>query len=87
MFWWDRSYLRTSQFVVVRRLKLSPPLLKFNVPADRPEPQASIEFELAHAESVQVAAEELVQKGFALLHDARAQPWGRPSPDSSHPRA
>jgi hypothetical protein len=26
---------------------------------------------------VQVAAEELVQKGFALLHDARVQPWGQ----------
>jgi catechol 2,3-dioxygenase-like lactoylglutathione lyase family enzyme len=46
-------------------------------PADRPAPQASIEFEVADADSVQIAAEELVQKGFALLHDARVQPWGQ----------
>ena len=31
VLWWDGWNLRTSQFVVVRRLKLSPPLLKFNV--------------------------------------------------------
>ncbi len=46
-------------------------------PADRPAPQASIEFEVADADSVQVAPAELVQKGFALLHEARVQPWGQ----------
>jgi len=30
MLWWDGWNLRTSQFLVVRRLKLGPPLLKFN---------------------------------------------------------
>ncbi|MFD9663622.1 hypothetical protein ACFWAY_18670 [Rhodococcus sp. NPDC059968] len=38
-------------------------------------PQASIE--VADADSVQVAAEELVQKGFALIHGAPIQPWGQ----------
>ena len=46
-------------------------------PTDRPVPQASIEFEVADADSVQVAAEELTQKGFNLLHGARVQPWGQ----------
>jgi catechol 2,3-dioxygenase-like lactoylglutathione lyase family enzyme len=55
-------------------------------PTDRPVPQASIEFEVADADSVQVAAEELTQKGFSLLHGARVQPWGQtvarlPSPE------
>ena len=31
MLWWDGRNLRTSQLFFVRRLKLSPPLLKFNV--------------------------------------------------------
>jgi len=31
VLWWDGWNLRTSQFFVVRRLKLSPPLLKLNV--------------------------------------------------------
>ncbi len=31
MLWWDGRNLRTLQFFVVWRLKLSPPLLKFNV--------------------------------------------------------
>jgi hypothetical protein len=39
-------------------------------PAARPVPQASIEFEVADADSVQVAAEELTLKG---VHPA---PWG-----------
>ena len=44
-------------------------------PADRPVPQASIEFEVADADGVRVAAEEFTQKGFTLLHGARLQPW------------
>ena len=31
VLWWDGWNLRTSQFFFVRRLKLGPPLLKFNV--------------------------------------------------------
>jgi hypothetical protein len=30
VLWWDGWNLRASQFFFVRRLKLSPPLLKFN---------------------------------------------------------
>jgi catechol 2,3-dioxygenase-like lactoylglutathione lyase family enzyme len=46
-------------------------------PAGRPVPQASIEFEVADADTVQVAADELKQKGFTLLHDAHTEPWGQ----------
>jgi catechol 2,3-dioxygenase-like lactoylglutathione lyase family enzyme len=46
-------------------------------PADRLVPQASIEFEVADADTVQVAADELKDKGFALLHEARTEPWGQ----------
>ena len=46
-------------------------------PADRPVPQVSIEFEVADAEKVQTAAEDLKQQGFALLHDAHTEPWGQ----------
>ena len=46
-------------------------------PADRAVPQASIEFEVADADTVQVAADELKEKGFALLHEARTEPWGQ----------
>jgi hypothetical protein len=44
---------------------------------ERPVPQASVEFEVADAETVQVAADELKKKGFTLLHDARTEPWGQ----------
>lgn len=46
-------------------------------PASRPVPQASLEFEVADAGAVQAAAEELETKGYALLHDAREEPWGQ----------
>ena len=46
-------------------------------PAGRPVPQASIEFEVADADTVQVAADELKEKGFTLLHEARTEPWGQ----------
>jgi catechol 2,3-dioxygenase-like lactoylglutathione lyase family enzyme len=46
-------------------------------PAERPVPQASVEFEVADADTVQVAADELKDKGFTLLHDARTEPWGQ----------
>ncbi len=35
----------------------------------------SVEFEVADPETVQVAAAELKEKGFTLLHDARTEPW------------
>ena len=46
-------------------------------PAGRMVPQTSIEFEVAHADTVQAAADELKDKGFALLHEARTEAWGQ----------
>jgi len=46
-------------------------------PADRPVPQASIEFEVEDANAVQAAADELSAGGFTLLHEAREEPWGQ----------
>jgi catechol 2,3-dioxygenase-like lactoylglutathione lyase family enzyme len=46
-------------------------------PVQRPVPQASVEFEVADADAVQVAADELKEKGFTLLHDAHTEPWGQ----------
>jgi catechol 2,3-dioxygenase-like lactoylglutathione lyase family enzyme len=46
-------------------------------PADRTVPQMSIEFDVRDADAVQPAAEELRQRGFTLLHDARKEPWGQ----------
>jgi catechol 2,3-dioxygenase-like lactoylglutathione lyase family enzyme len=46
-------------------------------PADRPVPQASVEFEVTDPEAVERAGEELEQGGFTLLHPARTEPWGQ----------
>ena len=46
-------------------------------PADRPVPQASIEFEVADPEAVAAAGEELEAAGYQLLHPAREEPWGQ----------
>lgn len=46
-------------------------------PVGRPVPQTSIEFEVADTDSVQVAADELKERGFTLLHDACTQAWGQ----------
>jgi catechol 2,3-dioxygenase-like lactoylglutathione lyase family enzyme len=46
-------------------------------PADRTVPQTSIEFEVRDAAAVQSAAEELRERGFTLLHEAREEPWGQ----------
>jgi catechol 2,3-dioxygenase-like lactoylglutathione lyase family enzyme len=46
-------------------------------PADRPVPQASIEFDVAGAAEVSEAARELQQAGHELLHPARQEPWGQ----------
>ena len=46
-------------------------------PADRPVPQASIEFEVTDADRVQAAAEVLTRRGFTLLNGARVQRWGQ----------
>lgn len=46
-------------------------------PVERPVPQVSVELEVADTDTVQVAADELKESGFTLLHDARTQPWGQ----------
>jgi catechol 2,3-dioxygenase-like lactoylglutathione lyase family enzyme len=46
-------------------------------PADHPVPQASIEFEVADPPAVGAGAGELEERGFALLHGAREEPWGQ----------
>jgi catechol 2,3-dioxygenase-like lactoylglutathione lyase family enzyme len=46
-------------------------------PSDRPLPQVSIEFEVQDADAVAAAADELTEKGFALLHGPREEPWGQ----------
>jgi catechol 2,3-dioxygenase-like lactoylglutathione lyase family enzyme len=46
-------------------------------PAEQPTPQVSIEFEVADADAVAAAAQELEHKGFQLLHGAREEPWGQ----------
>jgi catechol 2,3-dioxygenase-like lactoylglutathione lyase family enzyme len=46
-------------------------------PAGRAVPQASVEFEVADADAVQPAADELRAAGFDVLHDARTEPWGQ----------
>src|SRR6266480_4840127 len=46
-------------------------------PADRVVPQASIEFEVADADAVAAAADELQRAGYELLHPARTEPWGQ----------
>ncbi len=46
-------------------------------PADRPVPQAGVEFDVDDPDAVQAAAEELQAAGYALLHPARTEPWGQ----------
>jgi catechol 2,3-dioxygenase-like lactoylglutathione lyase family enzyme len=44
-------------------------------PAERPVPQISIEFDVKDAAAVAIAAQELQQAGYELLHPAREEPW------------
>ena len=46
-------------------------------PADRPVPQVSLEFDVADAEAVAAAAQELQDAGHDLLHPPREEPWGQ----------
>ena len=46
-------------------------------PAELTVPQASVEFEVADADAVAAAGEELERAGFELLHPARQEPWGQ----------
>ncbi|WES64546.1 hypothetical protein P0L94_00410 [Microbacter sp. GSS18] len=46
-------------------------------PADRPVPQAWLEFELASPDAVAAGAEELRAQGHEILVDAHEEPWGQ----------
>lgn len=46
-------------------------------PADRPIPQATIEFDVATADEVAEAAHELEGAGYRLVHGAKVEPWGQ----------
>ena len=46
-------------------------------PSSRPVPQVSIEFEVENEGAVADAARELAERGFALLHGPRTEPWGQ----------
>jgi catechol 2,3-dioxygenase-like lactoylglutathione lyase family enzyme len=46
-------------------------------PRDHPIPQVSIEFELESPAAVGAGAAELADRGYALLHAARTEPWGQ----------
>lgn len=46
-------------------------------PADRPVPQASIEFDVADRDAVRAAEEELRHAGYGILHPTRTEPWGQ----------
>ena len=46
-------------------------------PADRPVPQASIEFEVEDKDAVRAAEAELRDAGYEVLHPTRTEPWGQ----------
>ncbi len=46
-------------------------------PPDRAIPQVSIEFELESPAAVEAGAAELADRGYALLHPSRTEPWGQ----------
>lgn len=46
-------------------------------PADRPAPQASIEFDVADVDAVSAAESELRDAGYEILHPTRTEPWGQ----------
>jgi catechol 2,3-dioxygenase-like lactoylglutathione lyase family enzyme len=46
-------------------------------PADRPVPQASIEFDVADPDAVRDAEAELRDAGYEILNPTRTEPWGQ----------
>lgn len=46
-------------------------------PADRPVPQASIEFEVEDKDAVRAAEAELRDADYEVLHPTRTEPWGQ----------
>ena len=77
-YWHSESVAGTKHFGVWPLTEAAQACLgQAEWPADRARPQASIEFEVADAAAVQAAAEELEDRGFELLHQAREEPWGQ----------
>jgi catechol 2,3-dioxygenase-like lactoylglutathione lyase family enzyme len=46
-------------------------------PADVPEPQATIEYELENVAAVEAAVAELKAAGQSFVHEVRTEPWGQ----------
>lgn len=46
-------------------------------PPEVPVPQATIEFELSDIEAVGDAVQEMKDKGYSFVHEARTEPWGQ----------
>ena len=46
-------------------------------PADRPIPQATVEFDVATPAEVGEAVDELEAAGYRLVHGAKLEPWGQ----------
>ncbi len=46
-------------------------------PDDVAKPQVSIEFEVPDPTAVSEGAQELLSRGYDLLHDAKTEPWGQ----------
>ncbi|MDX1382365.1 MAG: VOC family protein [Thermoanaerobaculia bacterium] len=46
-------------------------------PSDVPEPDATVEFELADVEAVRAAVDEMKADGHTFVHDVREEPWGQ----------
>jgi uncharacterized glyoxalase superfamily protein PhnB len=40
-------------------------------------PQISVEFDVADADAVRAAADELAEAGYGILHPVREEPWGQ----------
>lgn len=46
-------------------------------PESHPEPTSTVEFELESVEAVAAAAQELKERGYPLVHEAKTEPWGQ----------
>lgn len=46
-------------------------------PSSLPEPTSTIEFELHDVASVEAAVQEMKEKGWEFVHEARLEPWGQ----------
>lgn len=46
-------------------------------PSDVPEPDACVEFELESVAAVSQAVQEMKDKGYRFVHEAREEPWGQ----------